>query len=89
VVKNNQGIRLGDLAKDWHTGHHAKSKGKPPAVPSTEHHRCWAWANKAYGGDEAESRDYIAGVYRNVHSIHRHRSSGTRTAFAGAALVTC
>jgi sulfate/thiosulfate-binding protein len=41
----------------------------------------WAWANKAYGGDEAKIKDYVANVYRNVPVLDTG-ARGSTTTFA-------
>jgi sulfate/thiosulfate transport system substrate-binding protein len=41
----------------------------------------WAWAKKAYGGDEAKVRDYMAALYRNVPVLDTG-ARGSTTTFA-------
>ncbi len=41
----------------------------------------WAWANKAYGGDEAKTKDYITNVYKNVPVLDTG-ARGSTTTFA-------
>ena len=41
----------------------------------------WAWANRAYGGDQAKIRDYIANLYRNVPVLDTG-ARGSTTTFA-------
>ena len=41
----------------------------------------WAWANKAYGGDEAKIKDYITNVYKNVPVLDTG-ARGSTTTFA-------
>jgi sulfate/thiosulfate transport system substrate-binding protein len=41
----------------------------------------WAWATKAYGGDEAETREYIANLYKNVPVLDTG-ARGSTTTFA-------
>ena len=41
----------------------------------------WAWASKAYGGDEAKVREYIAALFRNV-SVLDTGARGSTTTFA-------
>jgi sulfate transport system substrate-binding protein len=41
----------------------------------------WAWAEKAFGGDEAKVKDYIANLYRNVPVLDTG-ARGSTTTFA-------
>src|SRR5439155_272659 len=41
----------------------------------------WAWAEKAYGGDEAKVKDYIAALYHNVPVLDTG-ARGSTTTFA-------
>jgi sulfate/thiosulfate transport system substrate-binding protein len=41
----------------------------------------WAWATKAYGGDEAKTREYIANLYKNVPVLDTG-ARGSTTTFA-------
>lgn len=41
----------------------------------------WAWADKAYGGDEAKVKDYIANLFRNVPILDTG-ARGSTTTFA-------
>ena len=41
----------------------------------------WAWANKAYGGDEAKDKDFIAALYKNVPVLDTG-ARGSTTTFA-------
>src|SRR6185369_5616047 len=41
----------------------------------------WAWAEKAYGGDEAKVKDYIAALFRNVPVLDTG-ARGSTTTFA-------
>jgi sulfate/thiosulfate transport system substrate-binding protein len=41
----------------------------------------WAWATKAYGGDEAKTKEYIANLYKNVPVLDTG-ARGSTTTFA-------
>jgi sulfate/thiosulfate transport system substrate-binding protein len=41
----------------------------------------WAWANKAYGGDEAKTKEFIANLYKNVPVLDTG-ARGSTTTFA-------
>ena len=41
----------------------------------------WAWANKAYGGDQAKTKEYITNVYKNVPVLDTG-ARGSTTTFA-------
>jgi sulfate/thiosulfate-binding protein len=41
----------------------------------------WAWANKAFGGDEAKDKDFIAALYKNVPVLDTG-ARGSTTTFA-------
>jgi sulfate/thiosulfate-binding protein len=51
----------------------------------------WAWANKAYGGDEAKTKEYIANLFKNVPVLDTG-ARGSTTTFAergiGDVLIT-